>query len=492
MLGTIKPSLHQPDMLPGVLTHPRPLPLPMSAELSLSDGGTYSCEYQVHGQCKVAYKVARLTEGGPLSAKLGCGPLVLKLTQDNDPEPETCEELSRRINAKQSGLKVCPRIYATGVVHEQDRCGHLKQVWFAWFTELAYPLDKYMALPDADRKACLKIALYKQVVVAQHGLLLSDNNLFNCGVIADTGSGVTVAIIDMGSNLPEAHPIKKSTMNDKAMTGWWQKLRWALANPSDADECHSIWTDAANYDLDLVARQVCNTVLRPASSTAEQSAAAGSPITSAPASWDLLANAAANGDSEFDQNSLRWLLDTYVFNKVACLKLLQNGQAIPVGPFERQPPILRLETFIRLTKERRSEVTKDPDEILSFDTVERIIAAWRKNWWSWMLGEETKKKWWDTWGDKREDFEKCRFRTFIFQMCGSRNLLKFWLHVPASYSTLVIFQHCFDVVRTGQGSSNSGEKRHPTRAETLEKFRADRKAMEKALEQVKRLQQPRP
>ena len=70
-----------------------------------------------------------------------------------------------------------------------------------------------------DYEACLKIALYKQVVAAQHGLLLSDNNLFNLGVVDNT-----VVIIDTGSRKMQEHAISKGTMNTDAIQGWWKKL----------------------------------------------------------------------------------------------------------------------------------------------------------------------------------------------------------------------------------------------------------------------------
>ena len=58
---------------------------------------------------------------------------------------------------------------------------------------------------NVDRKACLKIALYKHVIAAQHGLLLSDNNLFNFGVVDNT-----VVIIDIGSRCLQPQAIPKS------------------------------------------------------------------------------------------------------------------------------------------------------------------------------------------------------------------------------------------------------------------------------------------
>ena len=76
-----------------------------------------------------------------------------------------------------------------------------------------------MARLTVDHVACLKLALFKQIVAAQHGLLLSDNNLFNLGVLDDT-----VVIIDTGSRTRQTDAISKGTMNDYAIYKWWKKL----------------------------------------------------------------------------------------------------------------------------------------------------------------------------------------------------------------------------------------------------------------------------
>ena len=134
--------------------------------------------------------------------------MVLKLTANEDEEPDVCKQLSSSCSAVQPELKICPAIYAIGRCQEQDQWGKATREWFAWLAEYAVPLDKYVQDMDVDRKACLKLALYKQVKAAQHGLLLSDNNLFNFGVVDNT-----VVIIDIGSKCVQPHAVRKITMN---------------------------------------------------------------------------------------------------------------------------------------------------------------------------------------------------------------------------------------------------------------------------------------
>ena len=121
-----------------------------------------------------------------------------------------------------------------GRCQEQDQCGEPISEWFAWLAEYATPLDKYMQGLNVDRKACFKIALYKQVLASQHGLLMSDNNLFIFGAVDNT-----VVIIDTGSRTVKSHAITKGTMNT-AIKGWWYKLRWQCKS-GELEECRAIW-----------------------------------------------------------------------------------------------------------------------------------------------------------------------------------------------------------------------------------------------------------
>ena len=201
----IRPTSPQPAATEFDLTHTRRMPLPFAVELKLC-GQSYPCRYIGHGKSKVVYRIADK-------------PLVLKLTQSFDQEPDVCTQLSLECSAAQPPIKICPTIYVAGPCEEQSEWDEFKEEWFAWIAELAIPLDKYMASLTVDHVACLKLALYKQIVAAEHGLVLSDNNLFNLGVLDDT-----VVIIDTGSRTKVSHAINKGTLNHQAVHKWWNKL----------------------------------------------------------------------------------------------------------------------------------------------------------------------------------------------------------------------------------------------------------------------------
>ena len=126
----IRPSYPQPSSSEFEETHTRPMPLPFVIDLVIGDR-TYACRYAGHGQSKVVYKINN-------------EPTVLKLTANEDEEPEVCKQLSRSCSAVQPEFKICPAIYAIGRCQEQDQWGKATREWFAWLAEFAFPLDKYM------------------------------------------------------------------------------------------------------------------------------------------------------------------------------------------------------------------------------------------------------------------------------------------------------------------------------------------------------------
>ena len=235
----LKPSLHQPRKEDVELTHERELPLPYAIDVEI-DGKTYAGRYCGHGHRNVAYTFIHETETR-----------VLKLAETYDHEPYVCEQLSRLVRAAHPAVKICPTVYRTGRCEERDQRGNRIREWVAWLVEYATPLDKYMQRPDVDRKACLKIALYKQVIGGQHGLLLKNNNLDKFGVADDT-----VVIIDTGSRPLELYAIAKSRMNRSSMQRWWKELTWHCNDLEEFDACRTIWKQ--EQCLDGVAQKLRN------------------------------------------------------------------------------------------------------------------------------------------------------------------------------------------------------------------------------------------
>ena len=431
-IWTIRPSHEQPLSMEFELTHMRPVPLPFAIDLVI-EGKRYACMYCGHGQSKVVYRVLTAT-----TTKW-----VLKLTARMDTEPYVCQKLSAVCGAAQPASKICPAIHGIGRCLEQDECGTPKCKWFGWLADYVTPLDRYIQDPTADREACFKMALYQQVRAAQQGLLLSDNNLMNFGVKGDT-----VVIIDTGKEPLRRHAISKSDMNTGAIQGWWKMLEWRGSTSVEAARCRAVWRQCCS--LEEVARRLCDTRLPPLSTGSalrgvEQPAAA---ITQAPSVWELLEEQWQLADDDEATDDVSWLVAEFMFGNLAQLKLLRTGETVPL---ERQTEALkwetpsnRLQTVVQLTQQRRSRWVESPDEILSEENLKGLLAEWKDDWESWMC-PSSQLEWHKTEYSKRRTFERSRFRTFLFKMLGSYDLVIFWLRVPASGHSLHIFRKHFEM-----------------------------------------------
>jgi hypothetical protein len=423
------------------------MPLPFAIDVEI-DGKTQACRYCGHGQSKVVYT---LTDEPTR---------VLKLTAQPDLEPHLALELARDSSAVQPAVKICPTIYAIGRCEEQDLWGKPKRNWCAWLAQYAIPLDKYLQRRNVDCKACLEIALYKQVIAAQHGVLLSDNNLFNFGVVEDT-----VVIIDVGSRPRQKEAIPKSTMNSKAMKGWFRKLAWH-GKRTASDGCRATWSSCGS--LEEVAQLLCNTRLCPLSNSVEQPVPS---ITQAPSVWALLEEDPEN------HGIIQWLLDYLLWgDKLMALKLLQTGETIPLEEEEVQPPHIRLETLIKVTEQRRSKYIKNPNDILPEHTLKILHDEWKDDYKAWM-NRSSQARWNSTHPRKRHEYQRTRFRTFLFQMCGSYDLVMFWLRVQASWTSLCIFQEAFQPFL--------GKERTDVPLDPKEREAAKKAAMDRAVESVR-------
>ena len=153
----------------------------------------------------------------------------------------------------------------------------------------------------------------------------------------------------------------------------------------------------------------------------------------------------------------QWLLDKFLYGKLASLKLLQTGETIPLEEEEEQPAHIRLETLIKLTEQKRSKWIQKPNDILSLDTLKLLYDEWKDDYPAWM-SKSSQNEWYWTHYSQRREFTKSRFRNFLFKICGCYHLVIFWLRVQASSSSLCIFQQVFDEERTGVWKEKANDK----------------------------------
>ena len=188
-----------------------------------------------------------------------------------------------------------------------------------------------------------------------------------------------------------------------------------------------------------------NVYLDPSSQAVVQQAAAG--ITQAPFAWAML-------EETHKPEAVEWLLDSYLSGERASLKLLLTGEAVPLEQAEAFPPIIMLETFIKVTRQRRFNYVNHPYEILSEETLTELLNDWEDDHTAWM-NRSSQRTFYRLKVSQRREWTKNQFRNFIFKMCSNDDLVRFWLRVPASGMSLRIFK---EVVVDGKQETSKNTK----------------------------------
>ena len=155
-------------------------------------------------------------------------------------------------------------------------------------------------------------------------------------------------------------------------------------------------------------------------------------ITQAPFAWAML-------EESHNSEAVEWLLDRYGSGELAALKLLWTGEAVPLEQAEAFPPIIMLETFIKVTRQRRFIYVNHPYEILSEDTLTELLNDWEDDHTAWM-NRSSQRTFGRLKASARREWTKNQFRNFLRKMCSNDDLVQFWLRVPASGMSLRIFK----------------------------------------------------
>ena len=189
--------------------------------------------------------------------------------------------------------------------------------------------------------------------------------------------------------------------------------------------------------LEEVAPQLCDTRLdsRTTFSVIDNAQQPDAGTTQAPLVWTML-------EETDDPESVEWMLNSFLWGKLAALKLLQTGVTVPLEQDETYSASIRLETLIKVTEQRRSNYVRNPNDILPEDTVTQLLNDWKKDYTSWM-NKSSQRIWYGLKVSERREWTRKRFRNFFFKMCGNYDLVRFWLRVPASGMSLRIFKEVF-------------------------------------------------
>ena len=196
-------------------THTRALPLPFTIDGVIREKSVRQVQYAGHGQSTIVYR---------LSDKL-----VLKLCEENDQEPE-------RFRALQAS-GVYPKVHARRRCEEIDCAGRPVKTWYAWVMDYAKPLDQMLKENPSASKICILGAVHAMVTAHSWDHILSDNALFNFGMVQDN-----VVIIDAGSNRQSTKKTK-GEFNRAVMKRFWSKAQ-TVVQPAKLEVYRQQWTEA--------------------------------------------------------------------------------------------------------------------------------------------------------------------------------------------------------------------------------------------------------
>ena len=113
-----------------------------------------------------------------------------------------------------------------------------------------------------------------------------------------------------------------------------------------------------------------------------------------------------------------------------------------------------LETFIKVTKQRRSNYVNHPYDILSEDTLTELLNDWEDDHTAWM-NRSLQSAFGLVKASARRQWTNNQFRIFLRKLGTNDDLVRFWLRVPASGMSLRIFK---DVVVDGEQETSKNIK----------------------------------
>ena len=89
---------------------------------------------------------------------------------------------------------MCPKVHASCQCQVVNSAGRPVKTWHAWIIDYAKPLDQILKEYPAASNICILGAVHAMVTAHSREHILSDNALFNFGMVHDN-----VVIIDAGS-----------------------------------------------------------------------------------------------------------------------------------------------------------------------------------------------------------------------------------------------------------------------------------------------------
>ena len=194
------------------LTHQRAPDIGTRIRVTIPYEGTtstkdYIGEYYGHGQEKTTFR---------LNGELGdlYHGKVLKVAAKPCCEPDLFTKMRERSPC------ITSRILYSSLGYANNR-----QQYYCWITERTIPLDRLLKCSlDVLKDRCMLAAILCLVQCAQNGLLISDNNFFNLGVLVNKEEQHCVVVIDGGwREMAEPSSYTKGECNEKIVRKCWRR-----------------------------------------------------------------------------------------------------------------------------------------------------------------------------------------------------------------------------------------------------------------------------
>jgi hypothetical protein len=220
---TFWPSNEQVHVPLDKRTHTRVLPLPTTVEISIGRDHFHQVVYAGHGNSKVVYRLSF--------------DRVLKLSPGNlqkNQEPDLFDS--------RHDLGVYPTVYASGEITQLNQARGNVKTWQTWITDYAKPLDQIIKETSAASYICITGAIRAMLRANTVGHILSDNALFNFGMVQKN-----ILIIDAGSRFDQAK-LTRGEFNKKVMQQFWRKVE-PLVSTHDLTSLKHQW-HAAGHLID--------------------------------------------------------------------------------------------------------------------------------------------------------------------------------------------------------------------------------------------------
>ena len=401
---TISASLDQVEVPRNKQTHTRRVPLPFTIDAWIMGEYYGRRQYLGHGKSKVCYSLSER--------------LVLKLREQRDQEPDLFRELQ-----------------ATGVyskVHASAQCQFGDQTWHAWIVERAKPLDQILKENPAASNVCIPGAVRAMLIANCNQHILSDNGLFNFGMVNDN-----VLIIDAGSRFGQPQ-LSRGEFNKKVMIPFWSKAQ-TIIHPATLNFYREEW-QMAGVDM-VTALQTYETRCQELRSDSRYFSVLNG-LEERNSTTAECPHVASVIDS-LDYDTLDWLTHKYLWGDVAEYGPSSDG-------YTRQQDssytaAQKLEQLISETHEQRViHCNNSAEDILNEDELKVVLHAWKNDYKQWMRPETLN----ETWGMTHQQwhvFLRKTWRTHLFQMVGSYEMALFFVVAPFNNENLLVFRRCHNL-----------------------------------------------